>query len=303
MLQLNYNNQVDFFEETHKYINNKSGKILSGVTAIVNKLFPLKYANIPAHILAKAAEYGTLIHSKCQTQDMFNSDPDCVEIENYIKLKEENSLIPVENEYLVSDNEFIATMIDNIYTTPEGLCILGDIKTTSSLDIEALSWQLSIGAYLFELQNPKIKIDRLIGVWLRHDKKKLEPVTRIDNEIVKSLIDAFLNDTEFINPLKMELSERPEIAQLEQLENTIIGLKDEIAYYEEQKANIMSVIESEMEKNNIKKWETDRLSFTRVLPSQSVSFDSKKFKADNPELAAQYEKTTNKKGYLKVTIK
>lgn len=299
---LNYNENVVFNEDNHTYIN-QGGKFLTGVTPILNKLFPFKYANIPAHVLAKAQQYGTLIHSKCQTQDMFNSEADCIEVENYIKIKEEFNLVPLENEYLVSDNENIATMIDNVYSS-DGVCVIADIKTTSVIDREALSWQTSIGAYLFELQNPHIKVEKLAGIWIRHDKKEYVPLNRIDDEIIKSLIESYLNDTPFINPLKQSIEDRAELEEIEEIENSIAELKEQMSALEDRKAALISVVEFDMEESNLSKIETSRLTITRVAPSVTVSFDSKKYLTDNPDLdVSKYEKKTTRKGYVKITIK
>lgn len=200
-LNLNYNQQVEFFEDNHSYLTN-DGKQLQGITGIISKmLFPDKYSNIPERILSKAAEYGTKIHSACQANDMFETS-NCIEVENYSRIKKENELIPVENEYLVSDNERIATMIDNVFRASANSVHLGDIKTTLVLDTESLSWQLSICAYLFELQNPHLNVDKLYGIWLRKDKYKLQEVDRIPNSTVISLIDAYFNNVEFDNPIK-----------------------------------------------------------------------------------------------------
>jgi len=301
-MNLNYNENVVFNEDNHTYVN-QAGKFLTGVTPILNKLFPFKYANIPAHILAKAQQYGTLIHSKCQTQDMFNSEADCIEVENYIQIKKEFNLVPLENEYLVSDNENIATMIDNVYSS-DGVCIIADIKTTSVIDREALAWQTSIGAYLFELQNPHIKVEKLAGIWIRHEKKEYVPLNRIDDEIIKSLIESYLNETPFVNPLKQSIEERAELEEIEEIENSIAELKEQMSALEDRKTALISVVESDMEESNLNKLETSRLTITRVAPSESVSFDSKKYLADNPDLdISKYEKKTTRKGYVKITIK
>lgn len=293
-LNLNHNQQVEFFEHTHTYINSE-GVILSGITTIISKLlFPNKYSSIPKHILEKAANYGSLIHSKCQTQDMFYSEPDCIEIENYIKLKQENNLIPIENEYLVSDNEHIATMIDNVFYSTDASVHLGDIKTTSILDKDSLSWQLSICSYLFELQNPHLKVDKLFGIWLRRDKYKLQEVLRIDDKIIKVLIESYLTDSEFINPFEKEAIQYPQI-------NEIASIDQEVEYLKARREDLMSELQPQIESNGT--YKDERITISYIAPSNSKSFDSKKFKEENPELASKYEKESAKQGYLKLTYK
>lgn len=191
-MELKYNSFVNFFESEHIYMS-KDGSILDGVTTILgNTLFSNKYDNIPKYILDKAANYGVLIHSKCQENDMFGGSSS-IEVDNYIKIKEENSLITIDNEYLVSDNIRVATMIDVIFESAENSVHLADIKTTSNLDKEYLSWQLSICAWLFEMQNPDINVDKLFGIWLRKEKYKLIEVERKQNIEIEELLDNYFD--------------------------------------------------------------------------------------------------------------
>ena len=59
--------RVVFDNEHHTYT--LDGRELSGVTPIVKWLFPDTYKGIPQSVLDRAAEYGTLIHSKCELAD------------------------------------------------------------------------------------------------------------------------------------------------------------------------------------------------------------------------------------------
>lgn len=192
MIELVYNNYVSFYEDQHIYLS-KDNKMLTGVTTILsNTLFANKYSNIPRHILEKAAAYGTMVHSKCQENDLFCCSS-CIEVDNYIKIKEENNLIPIDNEYLVSDNKRIATLIDIVFQSTENSIHLADIKTTSGLDTNYLSWQLSICAWLFEIQNPDVNVDKLYGIWLRKEKYKLIEVERKKNSEIEELLNNYFD--------------------------------------------------------------------------------------------------------------
>ena len=58
-----------------------------------------------------------------------------------------------------------------------------------------------------------------------------------------------------------------------------------------------------MTANDIKSIKNDAFNMTVVPPTTSVSFDSKKFKEDNPEMYEKYKKVIEKKGFLKITLK
>lgn len=70
--------------------------------------------------------------------------------------------------------------------------------------------------------------------------------------------------------------------------------------------------EIDTEKENIKFWmETSEaktlvsstISVTYVAPSVSTAFDSKKFKEENPDLFAKYQKEQKKAGFIKIKLK
>ena len=161
--------KIEFYKESHQYVNPDTGKELSGITGIIKDLvFQDKYAGVSEEVLKAAAERGTAIHEMCEefaingTVDAFIPD----EVQAFINHFSIRGTKFIASEYLVSDEQNIATMIDlvdeegNIY----------DIKTTSTLDKEYLSWQLSICATLFEIQNIGKDAGKLYGIWLNGDR-------------------------------------------------------------------------------------------------------------------------------------
>lgn len=158
--------QVVFNPDEHTYM--LGDKELSGITSVISRqLFPDKYRDVPEYVLRKAAERGTMIHSICELVDDMGITHDSDEAQGYKELKDDWGLRYECSEYLVSDNEDYASCIDKVYRENETDFTLGDIKTTYVLDKESVRWQLSIYAYLFELQNPGCNAVRLIGIWLR----------------------------------------------------------------------------------------------------------------------------------------
>lgn len=58
-----------------------------------------------------------------------------------------------------------------------------------------------------------------------------------------------------------------------------------------------------MEKYGVKKFETDAVTFTYVAPTTRNTIDSKALKAEQPDIAAMYTKTSNVKASVKITVK
>lgn len=58
-----------------------------------------------------------------------------------------------------------------------------------------------------------------------------------------------------------------------------------------------------MEKYGVKKFETDAVTFTYVAPTTRNTIDSKALRAEQPDIATLYTKTSNVKASVKITVK
>ena len=295
---------VTFDPIEHRYYRLSDGKELQGITGILSRrLFRDKYAGVPASILNAAAQRGSDIHDACQQAVMFGFDTNTAipEVVAYWYLLANAGVKPLDTEYIVSDGIYYASPIDMV---DEGLNLY-DIKTTYTLDTEYVKWQLSIYAYLFELQNPHLTAGRLYGVHLRGDKARLVEVERIPVEVISQLLQADVQDIEFTIPATTDVAVQvpADVARLADLESAIIALKAEMKSYEDRKAEVMNTLYEQMTGSGVSKWETDRITLTAVAPTESTTFDSKAFKVDDPATYEKYVKKTPKKGYLKITIK
>lgn len=298
---------VWFDEATHTYTSS-DGRTLPGVTSILKAvLFPDKYAGIPESVLKKAAERGTAIHNECQAINLFGqamlSDHTSPEARAYTDLIHDLGITMVANEYLVSDDKRVASMIDcidakgNIY----------DIKTTRTLDKESVSWQLSFYDWLFDRQNPFLERpeNNLYAIWLRGDKAEIVPVERKPTAEILKVLDAFeRGEVLSLEPtLKLADSEARALIELSNQEQAIIELKQAIEAYEEAKKANLALLQQAMQKQGLKKLETDKVLVTLVADSTSRTLDSKALRADHPELAEKYTKETTRKGYVKITLR
>jgi hypothetical protein len=287
--------RVIFNEADHTYF--LDGKQLQGVTGILKRnLFTDKYSDVPESVLMKAAERGTKIHEACRMADMFGVI-ECDEAARYVALCRSENIRPIGNEYLVSDEQNYATMIDMVDADYN----LYDIKTTAVLDEEYLSWQLSINAHLFEIQNPNLKAGKLFGIWLRNGEAKLVQVKKIDKETIETLLYCDQNGLPFIveKPANVEDA----IQKLSDLEQIIIVQKAEIEAIEKRQEDLKAFLLEQMEKAGVKKWETGNIAVTYVAPSTRVTIDSKRLKEEEPEIYNSYAKVTETKRSLRIKIK
>ena len=291
---------VTFDKEQHTYTY--EGQQLSGITSMLSRqLFADKYSGVSEDVLRQAAERGSRIHSMCELADRMGI-ADAPEAKAYMSVCADNSLVNVESEYLVSDLEHYASSIDKVYRgETKDEYWLGDIKTTYHLDKEYLRWQLSVYAYLFEMQNPGAKATRLLGIWLRGDHAELCEIERIGDATIRELLSADATGEHFAAP-PAETDGVPLPEKYKAIEDTLINMQMQYDMLKGQLDRFKAECLSLMSKGNIKKFISDRLTITRRADSVRETFDAKAFKAEHPDLYKQYTKTATAKGGLTMKI-
>lgn len=116
-------------------------------------------------------------------------------------------------------------------------------------------------------------------------------------EVIQKELPSF----EFVEKEEISDTLLPEILQsnINFIFNSLIKIKE----YENKIEIFKQQLLDFMEFNNIKSINNDFLKITVVGATVSNTFDSTKFKKDFPELSEKYNKSSNKKSYLKITLK
>lgn len=295
-MKLQVNNRILYEDITHTYIDVESGKELSGCTIVLKRYgISPNYSAIPDSVMDNASERGSRIHKEISDYINFGTCETEAQKE-YAKL----GLDSIASEYLVSDNENFATSIDVVL----GDCSLVDIKTTYTLHVNYLSWQLSINAYLFELQNPELKVPKLYGAYYKKDGTfSVVEVQRIPVDEVKRLLSAYLNDEEFTPSQTKVTTGDTRIAEIYELEQFIASIKQDAEIAENRKKKLLNTLYDEMNKNGVDKIENDFMTITKVSPTESTRVDSGMLKTLHPAIYNEVLKKSPVKGYVKVKIK
>ena len=281
--------KVLFNQEQHTYT--LDGKLLQGITGMIGRqLFPEKYSDVPKEVLEQAAKRGSFIHETIELVDDLGISNEMQEVKGYIELKELYGLQYEVGEYLVSDNEHFASCIDKVYRVSYTEFSLGDIKTTYKLDRDYIRWQLSIYAYLFELQNPGCKVVRLFGIWLRGNIHELVEVERIPDDIIKSLLNAEINGKQFVNPYSIPCVSGQLPEKYKEMEHSIVEILEQAKCWSDKKKELSDGIMKAMVEAGEYSWKGKSISVTRKKDTIRKDFDKKSFEKDYPELYRQYVK-------------
>ena len=293
---------VDFNSEEHTY--RLGEKSLQGITTMIGQmLFPGYYDNVPFHILENARIRGQEIHAEISEYELDGVVPFSIEGGHYVALREAEKLNIVASEYIVTDRQVFASPID-LVSYRDGVYDLIDVKTTYVLNIPYLEWQLSIYAYLFEMQNPGQKVGRLCGLHIKSSGAELIEVKRHPNSMVLHLMNLYLTHGTCDRSIFLPNLERREWlpADLQKMEDYFIDLKRDRdrteAEYEEMRAKVYA----RMSASGVDVFETTRLTFRKTKETQRTTFDLKRFKVEHPDLYKKYTAKTPSKGSVKLTI-
>lgn len=289
---------VVFEPEHHTYTLN--GKQLSGVTAIIKWLFPDTYAGIPESVLMRAAEYGTLIHSKCELADSMGIVDEPI-VKEYQRIIKDAGLEVAYSEYLVSDERAIASSIDKVFTDDS----LGDIKTTSKVHEANVQVQLSIYAYLYELQTGR-KANKLYLIWLpkpQYGTSMVKELLRIPTEVCQYVVECYVAGGDPLSALSV-------LAKYLQNDNTHKRVKGEIPdgvhtvvdelMMVKQQLDELSEREKTLKKQLLEAmqgvgedtWSNDLIQISRKAAYERESIDTKALKANEPSIYENYKKVT-----------
>ena len=289
---------VVFDIEHHTYhLNDRQ---LSGVTAIIKWLFPDTYAGIPESVLMRAADYGTLIHSKCELADSMGIVDEPI-VKEYQRIIKDAGLEVAYSEYLVSDNQAIASSIDKVFADDS----LGDIKTTSQVHEANVTLQLSIYAYLYELQTGR-KVNKLYLIWLpkpQYGTAMVKELQRISSEGCQYIVEVYAAQGDPLNALAVLSSYLPVTTERKRVKGEIPDgvqvIVDELMMVKQQ-LDELTAREKELKKQVLEAmqgvgedtWSNDLIQISRKAAYERESVDTKTLKADHPDIYEQYKKTT-----------
>lgn len=286
--------EVRFIEETHTYL--LGDKILTPVTELMQKhgLAP-SYEGVAENVLRAKAERGTLIHKEIEDYCVKNEVGFTEELLQFIDYIHEHGIKVLFNELLVH-NSLVAGTIDLILDGG----IIADIKTTSVLHMDAVSWQLSIYAYLYNLTHE----DKVY-------KGKVFHFDALGNLTVKDvplkpeyMVEELLKCEELGKPFFNELDfSQQKLTQLYAVENFIKEVKLQQKKAELDAERLKAELLFAMEQQNVKKFENDKIRITRKDAYEKETFNSKMFKIDYPKLYNEYINKTTVKPTVLITLK
>lgn len=288
-----YNEHLTFDEELHKYY--VDGKEVISVTQLMRKhsLAP-SYQGVNEDVLKASAERGTFIHGEIESFIKNNEEGFSNECINFAKYVKENPISSVESEFAVY-NDIVAGTVD-LYFERNGVKIIADIKTTSSIHKDAVSWQLSIYNYL---NGSKAEKGECFHFNSDGELEVVEiPLKKVEE--VEKLLDCERKGEVY---QQMTLFSVSEISDFETLEDYIEDLDKKSKEAKKREDEFKAIVMKKMQENGITSIEQGRLKITIVAPTTTTSLDTKRLKEERPDICKEFETTSIRNGYIKITLR
>ena len=291
---------VVFNAEHHTYT--LDGKELSGITSIISKyLFPNQYSNVSESVLNAARERGSIVHTDLEME--FNGlTSNSPEVVAYRELAKKHKIKQIAAEYVVTDYKSIATCIDSVAYVNGELSLI-DYKTTATLNIEYLRWQLSLESLMFTMVNQS-SVSKAYAVHLPKPKDgvceaKLVEVELLPVTYLMSLLTAFNEGAEtFDNPLKdMGYEWSNILEQYMQAQEALLDLKKTVDELESIKSSCSARLKELMDEKRVSTWENEGVKVTRSADQVRKTFDLKLLQQQSPKFPAKWMKEIETKGY------
>lgn len=313
---------IGFDEHTHTYHRNNS--IYIAVSDLLAKYgFKVDYTNIPTNVLKAAADRGSAVHKGAElfVQGLITADflpADLKVLSKYVPDTTYHNI--VERDVKLINHYFAQRIIDIKQIIPEQIYfddqykiagtvdlqyvdgsedVIADYKTTTQIYYDAVSWQLSIYAFLVTQGDLMKYYFKSLKVFHLHGGKlSVKDIPLQDYDAVKGLLEAHKNgDAQYnytksvanILPPSEEILLAQMTAELNNAESVVKNLKEE-------RAKLIGRVLPEMQKHKVYILSTQHVKITYVDSQTRRSYDTKKVDQliKNNKL--------NKEDFLKTTI-
>lgn len=263
------------------------------------------YSGVSEDVLNAKAERGTLIHKEIDEYNKTGEIGFSAELGAYIDHITKEGLRPTWSEQIVY-NDIVAGTLDVFLANDEkDETIIVDLKTTATLNMDAVSWQLSIYEYLSGVATIPLnrRTNRLQAFHFQNDGTlKAVDIPRKPLEEIKRLMQCERDGVLYQQNLAAIVTDQ-QIAAIEQAERIIAEAETAKKEAEARIAEIKTALMKAMEQNAVKTFETERVKITYVMPSERTTVDTARLKNELPEIAEKFSKTTKTAANLRITIK
>lgn len=280
------NNKIDtvkFDEVKHEYSVNND--VYISTTQLLQKYnLSVDYGNIPPDVLAKAAERGTAVHKNLEDRvngstTLIGTDAEVTLFNDYITIHGID-LLTAKSEQIVYDTKYhVAGTVDFQYLDAGGY-VIADFKTTSTLHLDAVAWQLSIYNYLISQGDIMMYYFNKLKVYhFTRGKLYVRDVYTVDYDAVEGLLKAHQKgDPTYTYVKTVKVMSDGDKILLDQLTDEISMYKENITRLEQELNRILDSVKKNMIDKKDYSTTTNKNKLTYILPRARCTLNADKVK-------------------------
>jgi predicted RNA-binding Zn-ribbon protein involved in translation (DUF1610 family) len=274
-------------EAKHEYRCANCGQVFISVTQLLKKHgITRDYSTVPAEVLQRKAERGTLIHKELENFIKTGAESICPEVDEFAKWVDHFKPTDLASEQIVY-NELIAGTVD-VHGTIDGKPFVADFKTSAELDKKGVAWQLSLYARLLNLDAELLVFH--FGNTMNVPKIDPVPAEEIDRLLECESKGELYTKNAIVLPEEMRLA-------VEKWENAV---KEAETIRDRYRAQLLEMFERNP---GIYAIETDNLKISYVAASEAKTVDTAAMRKAMPDVVAKFEKVSPRKASIRVTFK
>ena len=279
---------VEFVPESHTYYC--EGEPVPSVTQILhNQGIAPQYSDVAPAVLEKAAARGTLIHEEIQRYVDCGEPGMTEEFGLFVDLCEKEELKFYGAEVIVCNGSVAGTL--DLVGSHNGKRILADVKTTATEDKEYWRWQLGLYDYI-----GNIAADEFAVIHLRPKKAQLVMLTPPSGDEIAEMLEAEAMNVLYAPP---EVITPDLIRRAAEAKRKAQAAKAELDAVTRELHDLFiasgTFAAASEEVPDVK------ISFTP--PRASERLDTKKLKAEQPEIVKQYSVQSLSSGTVRISVK
>lgn len=289
---------------THTYTN-AQGVQLAGITGIIKQFIcPNQYDNVAPEVLERARVRGNKIHSLLEIYasgvfpEIAEEEKEVIDSFNAMAVALEDYTC-LASEYIVSNNKNNASPIDLLALNVDKKLTIIDLKTTSTLNIDFVTWQLNFYRYFLYLQTG-LEAEKLLTLHVTGSRAKFVEIPFIDFKHLDYMLNCAYKFESFNNPLK---ADKKAIDRLEEVYRRKKDLEAQIKALEMEEEEAKAEVINEMKKNAVKTHESLTIRVTYKPAGVTTRIDNKALEAEEPDIYKKYLKLSATKESLTIKLK
>ena len=293
-----YFGNISLDKENHIYLD-KDNNVIPSCSEIIRNYLGDKFAGVNKEVMKKAQDFGNIIHQQVEDY-VVNGIPftekhkqlkDFVKLQKKFKIKADMCEVSM---YGTTEFGVFGATLDMLDTISH---ILYDIKTNYVLDIEYVTIQLSI--YAFVLRQFGIQVDKAMIIHLPSDKSpktaNVYEIKLLSDDEVTDIIRRYFEGVPKEQATLVCLDET-KIVKIHNILKDMKMLKEQHDLFEEE-------LKNEMAERGILSIENEFFKVSYSPPTTRSGFDQTKFKKEQPKLYEQYKSTSSVKDRIRITLR